>query len=263
MLKVKVLGCGPSNGVPFIGCNCAVCTSDNPRNKRLRSSILLEAGGKKVLVDTSPDLRQQCLREGISTVDAIIFTHPHADHLHGIDETRCFNYLRNSPIDIYGDEHTLKHISDKFSYTVLPPKPAQSAADWGWTRPCLIPHEVTPLKPFEVQGLTVLPLEQQHGGGKSLGLRVGSFAYSTDVNGMSEETLKALEGIDTWIVDCLRPEPAPTHAHLEMTLEWIARIKPKRAYLTHMTHGFDYEELARSLPKGVEPSYDGLELSIA
>jgi phosphoribosyl 1,2-cyclic phosphate phosphodiesterase len=232
-------------------------------NKRTRASIFVQSGNTSILIDTSPDLRVQCLRENICRVDAIIYTHAHADHLHGIDDTRSFNYTSNAPIDIYGDEPTLALISNKFSYAILPPQPATGAFDRGWYRPCLIPRIVQPLKPFHIKDIEVLPLEQQHGKGKSLGIRIGSFAYSTDVNGMPEETLQALEGIDTWIVDCLRYEPAPTHAHLEMTLEWIKRIKPRRAYLTHLNHGFDYDTFARELPEGAFPAYDGLKLEVA
>ena len=261
-MKVTVLGCGSSNGVPLIGCECAVCKSDNPKNKRLRASIVVQHNGKTILIDTTPDLRTQCLREGIGIVDAVIFTHAHADHLHGIDDTRCFNYLRNLPLDIYLDDETLGHIQSRFGYVLLPPKPASHPADFGWYRPCLVPHRITAYEPFEVEGLHVLPLHQKHGGGRSLGLRMGKFAYSTDVNGMDERTLAALEGIDTWIVDCLRYEEAPTHAHLAMTLGWIERIKPKRAYLTHMNHGFDYDAFAAELPEGVFPAYDGLKLEV-
>jgi len=258
MLKVTVLGCGASSGVPVIGCDCWVCTSDNLKNKRLRVSVLVKSEVGSVLVDTSPDLREQCLANRVRKVDALIYTHSHADHLHGIDDLRSFNYLSGSALDTYSDEETLREIRTRFGYVFLPPKPAHL----GWYRPCLTPRPVTPYVPFTAGGMEVLPFTQKHGLGSTLGLRFGSFAYSTDANGLSEEAFAALAGIDTWIVDCLRYEPAPTHAHLAMTLEWIARVKPRRAYLTHLNHGFDYDTLAAELPPGVFPAYDGLVLEV-
>jgi phosphoribosyl 1,2-cyclic phosphate phosphodiesterase len=262
MMNVTVLGCGSSSGVPLIGCTCPVCASDNPKNKRTRVSIAVQSGDTRVLVDTSPDLRAQCLREGITRVDALIFTHAHADHLHGVDDMRSFNYLRGTTIDTYASEETLRQIHERFGYVFLPPKPTTTQGDLIWLRPCLTPITVKPYEPFKAGGIDVLPFTQKHGGSATLGLRFGNFAYSTDVNGLPEESLAALEGVDTWIVDCLRYEPSPTHAHLEMTLEWIRRVKPRRAYLTHLNHGFDYDTLAQELPEGVFPAYDGLKLEM-
>lgn len=263
MPKITVLGCGSSSGVPMIGCTCAVCTSDNPKNKRTRVSVHLSFDdGTSILIDTSPDMRAQCLKHGLSKVDGIIYTHAHADHLYGIDDTRSFNFTANAPVNIYGEEATLRHIADKFEYVFLPPKPANFPGDVGWYRPCLTPNTIKTDEVFKIKNVDILPFEQQHGGGKSLGLRFGNFAYSTDVNGLSDDAIAALEGVDTWLVDCLRYELAPTHAHLDMTLGWIKRIKPKRAFLTHMSHGFDYDTLMRELPVGVFPAYDGLELIV-
>jgi phosphoribosyl 1,2-cyclic phosphate phosphodiesterase len=260
MLTVTVLGCGSSGGVPLIGCTCAVCTSDNPKNNRTRVSLLVRSATTTILIDTSPDMRVQCLRENLSKVDAIIYTHAHADHMHGIDDIRSFNHAKNGPIDVYADEATLAHITSRFAYTTLPPKPAIGPMEWGWYRPCLNCIRVTPLVPFSIGDIDVMPIEQQHGLGKTLGLRFGVFGYSTDVNGFSEESMQALDGIDTWIVDCLRREPSPTHADLAMSLGWIKRIKPRHAYLTHLNHSFDYDALARELPEGVFPAYDGMQL---
>lgn len=262
MLKVTVLGCGASSGVPLIGCKCPVCASDNPKNKRTRVSIVLRLGDAAVLIDTSPDLRAQCLREDIRRIDALVFTHAHADHLHGVDDMRSFNYLRNSPIDTFADAETLRQITERFGYVFLPPKPTITQGDLIWLRPCLTPITIKPFEPFKAAGIELLPFTQKHGGSTTLGLRCGGFAYSTDVNGMPEESLVALRGIDTWIVDCLRYEPSPTHADLKMALDWIAQVRPKRAYLTHLNHGFDYDKLAAELPSGVFPAYDGLELQI-
>ncbi|HEU5046352.1 MAG TPA: MBL fold metallo-hydrolase [Rickettsiales bacterium] len=256
-MKITVLGCGASSGVPAIGCDCPVCTSENPKNKRTRVSILVESGDTRILVDTPPDMRMQCLREGIKTVDAIIYTHAHADHISGIDDTRSFNYQNNAPVPIYSEHITLKQLQDKFAYCFLPPKPTTL----GWFRPCLVPTIVEPPQPFTIGSVEVKPFWQQHGPNRSLGLRFGNMAYSTDVNELPEESLQILEGVDYWIVDCLRYEAAPTHAHLALTLGWIERIKPKAAYLTHMSHGLDYDTLLKELPENVFPAFDGLVIT--
>lgn len=257
MLKITVLGCGSSGGVPILGCDCLVCRSANPKNKRTRVSIVVQSATTTILVDTSPDMRGQCLREGITKIDAVIYTHAHADHLHGIDDLRSFNYAVDAPINAYSDEATLASIAKRFDYVFLPGKPAGPM----WYRPALVACPVKAFERFSVGDIDILPIAQQHGQGSSLGLRFGNFAYSTDVNGFSPDALDALRGIDTWIVDCLRYQVAPTHAHLEMTLGWIADIKPRRSYLTHLNHEFDYDGLCKELPEGVLPAHDGLVLS--
>ncbi|MBN8531643.1 MAG: MBL fold metallo-hydrolase [Alphaproteobacteria bacterium] len=252
-MRVTLLGCGSSPGVPMIGCRCDVCTSENLRNRRTRASVHVEVKGQHLLIDTSPDLRQQALANGITRVDALFYTHAHADHTHGIDEMRSFNYLGNKAIPCFADTETLKELMSRFPYAFLPPVP-----EYGWFRPSLEPVEMFALKPVQVGPVTVLPLEQLHGRLRSYGFRIGNVAYSPDANALPEETLQALEGIDVWIVDCLRPRSSPTHASLEMAESWIARIKPKRAILTHMSHELEYDALAATLLDGVEPGYDGL-----
>lgn len=254
MIKVTVLGCGASGGVPLLGCDCPVCTSSDPRNNRTRVSIVVQSATTSLLIDTSPDMRAQCLRHGIRKIDAVLYTHAHADHLHGIDDLRSFNFAKNAPLPVYSDEATLEHIRKRFEYTFLPGKPAGLA----WYRPALEPHPITLYKPFTIGDIEILPIPQQHGQGASIGFRFGSFAYSPDVNGFTPEAMKALAGVDTWLVDCLRYLPAPTHAHLDMTLEWIRQIAPRQAYLTHLNHEFDYETLSKELPGGSLPAYDGL-----
>lgn len=257
-MKITMLGCGSSAGVPFIGCYCNVCTSNNPKNKRTRVSVFAETEGKNILIDTCPDLRQQVLREGITRIDAVLYTHDHADHTHGIDELRSFNYLSKEVIPVYGDKSTLDFIQSRFPYAFLP-KPENL-----WYRPCLTPHVTVDktVGEFEVFGIKISYFEQGHGKSKSLGYRIGNFAYSTDTDALDEHAFDALKGIDTWIVDCLRYSPSYSHSHLEMTLEWIARVKPKRAILTHMNHEFDYDILKAQLPNGVEPGYDGLTFEL-
>ncbi len=255
-MRVIMLGCGASTGVPVVGCQCAVCTSNNQRNKRLRPSILIEHEDFRLLVDAGPDLRQQSLNNDITQVDAVLFTHAHADHCHGIDDIRNFNFHKNGPVDCYADAETLAEIQLRFEYAFQPPIP-----EYGWFRACLSPHLVTEgthrIGPWDAR---IFP--QRHGRIHSLGLRIGDFAYSTDVNHLTEANFAVLEGTKVWIIDCLRRDPAPTHAHLALTLEWIARVKPERAILTHMGHDFDYAAFLAELPKGVEPGYDGLEISL-
>lgn len=258
MLKITVLGCGSSSGVPILGCDCKVCRSATSENKRTRVSILVQSQTTTLLIDTSPDMRAQCLREGIKRIDAIIYTHAHADHLHGIDDVRSFNYSKDGPLDTYADASTLKAIEERFGYVFLPAKPAGVA----WYRPALLPKVMVPYTPLTIGDIEVLPFEQQHGQSTTLGLRFGKFAYSTDVNGLSEEALGALEGVACWLVDCLRYAPAPTHAHLQMTLGWIKQLQPERSFLTHMSHDFDYNVLLEELPSGVLPAYDGLVIEV-
>ena len=257
-LTITVLGCGPSGGVPLIGCSCTVCRSKNSKNKRSRASIHVKHENTTLLMDTSPDLRMQCLREGIAMVDAILFTHAHADHIHGIDDARAFNYHSGKPMPIYGDADTLAEIQHRFAYAFGNP-----VASGAWVKPSLVSHPITLESHFTVGTIRILPVLQYHGKGKSLGYRIGNFAYSTDVDNFPDQSLQLLEKLDVWLVDCLQYEPAPTHAHLEKTLGWIEAIKPKRAILTHMTHVIEYEELKAKLPAHIEPAYDGMTLTIA
>jgi phosphoribosyl 1,2-cyclic phosphate phosphodiesterase len=254
-MQVTILGSGASSGVPLVGCACPVCTSENPKNKRSRVSCLIETQGKRLLIDTSPDLRMQCLQNRIPTVDAILYTHAHADHLHGIDDVRMLNYNGSAPIPAYMDALTYEGINERFGYVFQPPIP-----EYGWFRPCLIPQQIAAYEAFEAAGITVHPFAQNHGRIQSLGFRIGDVAYSTDVKDFPAESERYLEGLQLWIVDCLRIEPAHTHAHLELTLSWIAKYRPERAILTHLSHDFDYEALKAALPQGVEPAYDGLTI---
>jgi phosphoribosyl 1,2-cyclic phosphate phosphodiesterase len=258
-MKVTMLGCGGSGGVPLIGCRCAVCRSANPRNKRTRVSIVVESATTRVLVDASPDLRQQFLRHDISTVDAVILTHAHADHLHGIDDLRSVNFHRRAPLDIWGDAETLEQAIRRFGYAFHAPRTREGS----WYAPSLVAREIT--GPLRLGDLDVQTFTQIHGGDRAptLGLRFGRFAYSTDAQELPESAFEALAGVEVWIVDCLQEQPSVAHSHLEQTLAWIARVRPKRAVLTHMNHALEYESLAARLPPGVEPGYDGLVIDIA
>jgi phosphoribosyl 1,2-cyclic phosphate phosphodiesterase len=254
---IIILGCGASAGVPLIGCQCKVCQSGNPKNKRTRVSLYVQIDGIRFLIDTSPDLRQQCLSNNIRSVDAILYTHAHADHVHGIDDTRPFNHHNNAPIPIYTDINTYQEIETRFPFAFKEPIP-----EYGWFRPCLQPNIIKRDDQFAIQGLDIRSFKQMHGQGTTLGFRFGNIAYSTDVNAFPETSEKHLYDLDLWIVDCLRYEKAPTHAHLDLTLEWITKYKPKRAILTHMSHDFEYDKLMQALPENVEPAYDGMQIAL-
>lgn len=261
-LKVTMLGCGASAGVPLVGCTCAVCSSTDPKNKRTRVSVVVESQTTRILVDASPDLRQQLLASGLTKFDAVIFTHEHADHMHGIDDLRTLNWIKNGALDCYGDARTLTEAKRRFGYAFEPPN--ELALKGAWVVPVLVPKVLEPGQSVRIGDIDVTAFMQVHGGDRdpTLGLRFGDFAYSTDVKEMPEAAFAALAGIDTWIVDCLQEQPNFAHSHLDQTLEWIARAGPRRAVLTHMNHRLDYAALAAKLPQGVEPGYDGLVLDV-
>jgi len=256
-MRVTILGCGPSGGVPLIGNDWGDCDTENPRNRRRRASILVQEGDATLLVDTSPDMRMQLLDAGVARLDGILFTHAHADHCHGIDEVRALNRAMGQSVAIYASAATMTELKQRFSYIFRPSDPAAGAVFY---KPSLIPTLIE--GPFEVAGVRVVPFVQNHGFSTSLGLRFGAFAYSTDVVALDESAFATLEGIETWVVDCYRRTPHPTHTHLARTLEWIARVKPKRAILTHMDVQLDYETLRRELPAGVEPAFDGMVIEL-
>jgi phosphoribosyl 1,2-cyclic phosphate phosphodiesterase len=254
-MRVRVLGCGGSGGVPLLGDDWGNCDPAERRNRRRRASILVENGATNILVDTSPDLREQLLESGTTRLDAVLFTHAHADHLHGIDDLRSMNRLMRAPIPVYADITTLDKIAERFAYVFAP---LESGASF--YKPTLTPHVIDGA--FEIAGIRIIPFAQDHGFSTTLGFRIGGLGYSTDVVDLDEAAFAALAGIDLWIVDCLRYEPHPTHSHLAKTLDWIARLKPRRAVLTHMDVPLDYATLCRELPEGVEPGYDGLTIEL-
>lgn len=244
------MGCGTSGGVPRVGNHWGKCDPNNPKNRRRRVSLLVERGDSKLIVDTSPDLREQLLAANVERLDAVLYSHDHADHTHGIDDLRGLYHNTRVRIPTYGDKTTLDLITAKFGYIF--------ASQGGYPAICE-PRVIMPENDaFSVAELDVLPFEQIHGPITSLGFRFGNVAYSTDVSDFSEESFEKLKGLDVWIVDALRYKEHPTHSHLERTLGWIERLKPKRAILTHMTWEMDYDTLINELPDGVEPAYDGL-----
>jgi phosphoribosyl 1,2-cyclic phosphate phosphodiesterase len=254
-MKATLLGCGPSWGVPAIGPDWGACDPAEPRNYRRRCSLLVECRDAVLLIDTSPDLRQQLLLAGAARLDAVLLTHAHADHLHGIDDIRIVNRLIKSSIPLYATADTLAEVERRFGYALKPVTPGQPIY-----RPALTPHPIS--GPFSAAGMPVVPFAQGHGYSRTTGIRIGPLAYSTDVVELDEDAFEALAGTQLWIVDCLRREPHPTHSHLAKTLAWIDRVRPRRAVLTHMDQSLDYRELVSQLPAGVEPGYDGLAIEL-
>ena len=257
-MEITILGCGTSAGVPVIGCDCSVCKSYNPKNKRLRAGILVRDAHTHVLVDTTPDLRMQALQNDIKHIDGVIYTHAHADHINGIDELRSFNSLSCQEIPIYANRETLHELQQKFSYCFIERNPED-----GWYyKPCLVAHEVKPYSQFNVGTIKCSSFNQMHGNMNVLGLRFGNVAYSTDLNFLPPESYEWLSGVHTWIVDCLGYTPHRTHAHLEQTLAWINKIAPKQAILTHMSHEIDYDDLMARLPANVCLAYDQMVVRV-
>jgi len=255
-MRITVLGCGSSNGVPHIGGRWGDCDPNDPRNRRSRPSVLVETdGGATILIDTSPDLREQLLAARVERLDAVLWTHAHADHVHGIDDLREICRLMAAPVRVFGLAEHLVEISRRFDYAFAPLPEGH-----GYYRPVL---DATVIDgPFSVGDVLIEPFVQDHGWMSTLGYRVGAFAYSTDVVRLDDEAFARLSGIDTWIVDCVRREPHPVHSHLAQTLGWIERVRPKRAYLTHMGNTLDYANLAAELPPGVAPAHDGLVVNV-
>src|SRR5260221_6794590 len=257
--KVTILGCGGSGGSPLIGPNWGRCNRNNPKNRRRRVSALLEHPDAKILFDTSPDLRMQMLDAGIGSIDAVLYTHDHADHTQGIDDVRFLKSRSGGTIDAYASADTFATLIQRFGYIF-----AQSTQGSGHLyKPFLTPHPIDLPSRFDIKGIPVDAFEQEHGfGSKTTGFRVGNMGYSTDVVELPEAAFEILHGIDLWIVDCLRFEPHETHAHFDKALAWIDRIKPKHADLTHLNHMMDYDDVARRCPPGVQPGYDGLVIEI-
>lgn len=258
-LRFTILGCGTSGGVPRIGGDWGLCDPANPRNRRRRCSLLVERPGAKgatrVLVDTSPDMREQLLEAGVGWLDGVLFTHDHADHTHGIDDLRVVCFNRRRRVDVYYDHRTAAVLRERFSYCF------RTSVGSAYP-PILNGREIKPGATFSIAGdgggIEVVPYLQGHGDIDTLGFRFGKVAYSPDINRVPKETYPFLEGLDVWIVDALRRHPHPSHFSLAEALEAIEAIRPKRAILTHMHVDMDYDTLRRELPEGVEPAYDGM-----
>jgi len=249
-VKVTILGSGTSSGVPYISCPCSVCISDNAKNKRWRSSSFFQIGGKNILIDSSPDLRAQALANKIVQIDAVLYTHTHADHIHGIDDLRTFNFIQRQPIPIYGNRDTIEEIVRRFGYIFS----AKAYSPGG--KPQLIAQIAE--GDFEISGIKVQMIPLKHGKRDNVGYRIGNAAWLTDTNGIYEEGYEKLKGLDVLFIDALRKTPHESHNSLENALKEIERIAPKRAVLIHLTHDYDHDVDNRNLPAGVELGYDGM-----
>jgi phosphoribosyl 1,2-cyclic phosphate phosphodiesterase len=264
-MRVTIMGCGSSGGVPRVGGDWGACDPANPKNRRMRCGLLIEKFSEVVgqgtattiLIDTPPDLREQVLRAEVKRLDAIVYTHDHADQTHGIDDVRPFFHRRGAPIPTYMDAATATALRARFGYVFA------GAREY----PAIMSVErlLEPREPFHITGpgggVALTPLLQDHGSVMSLGFRCGDWAYSNDVVRMPEETLAALTGLDVWIVDALRDTPHPTHASVSQALAWAERLSPARTILTNLHVDLDYEALRRRLPENVEPAFDGLSFS--
>jgi phosphoribosyl 1,2-cyclic phosphate phosphodiesterase len=263
-LKFTILGCGSSGGVPRPALGWGDCNPDNPKNRRLRTSLLVErrdgSSATQVLVDTSPDLREQLLAAQVDWLDAVLFTHAHADHIHGIDDLRGLFLKHRRRVDVYLDEPTGAAMRARFGYCFKSPPGSEYP-------PIATEHRLEPDRAVTIQGaageITVLPFLQEHGDIASLGFRFGGLAYSCDVSGLPAPSIPALKGLDVWIVDALRYRPHPSHFSVDDALAWIARLKPRRALLTNLHSDLDFDALRAKLPPHVEPAYDGLTVEIS
>ncbi len=253
VLKLTILGSGTSTGVPVLGCHCAVCSSTDPRNNRTRCSALFEWSGYKVLIDTATDFRQQALREGIEQVDCVLYTHAHADHVHGIDDLRTFTLMTGHAMPVYASRDVLDRIQGLFSYIF-------SDAEGSGYRPRLQINEVTAA--FDLLGQRVTPIPLLHGPGESLGYRVGSLAYVVDCSAIPESSLTLLQGLDVLVIDALRFREHESHFSIGQAIEVSRQLRVPRTLLTHLTHDVDYLRHSGGLPEGFEFAYDGQTLTL-
>jgi phosphoribosyl 1,2-cyclic phosphate phosphodiesterase len=251
-MNILMLGVGSSAGTPMLGCHCDTCTSTDTRNNRTRcSSVITLDNGKVILIDTGPDLRLQSLRAGLTHVDAVLYTHTHADHIHGIDDLRAFCQIQRAQIPLYGSYEAVAHITDKFGYTLREPSNF-------WDLPVLKAHAIAGA--FNLFDQTIIPIPLKHGNSDIYGYRVGNIAYLTDVSSIPESSLLLLQGLEVLLLDCLRPSAHYTHINLEQSLDYASQIQAESTYLIHMTHELEYVSLSSKLPNNVYVGYDGLKV---
>jgi len=254
-IRITVLGSGTSAGVPTLGCHCDVCTSDDPRDNRLRPSVVVSWDGHYVLIDTTPDFRTQALRARIPRLDGVLFTHSHADHIMGLDDVRPFNFRQRAAIPVYGAPPVLDHIKKAFWY-IFDDAPQESAV------PKLTTHELNG-EAVDLCGLSFQPVLLQHGKGQVYGFRFGRAAYLTDHSDIPEESLAQLQDLDVLFLDALRYKPHPTHSTVDRSLKWVEQLKPRRAFFTHICHDLGHARAESMLPANVRLAYDGLEIDVA
>ena len=252
-MLITFLGTGTSQGVPLINCDCPVCTSQDPRNKRLRTSVSIQTPDATLLIDTTPDLRQQLLRNPIRNLTAVLYTHAHADHIYGLDELRRFNYLQNERIPVYANHGTLQRLLLVFDYAFGNGKLRPGI-------PNLSAHQIS--NPFYINEVAITPIELLHGKLPILGFRIGDFAYCTDVSQIPESSYKKLNNLKLLVIDALRERIHPTHFCLSEAIQEAKKIAPEKTYFIHMSHNINHEEHERSLPPNIYFAYDGLEINL-
>ncbi len=257
-MRLTLLGTGTSFGVPQIGCRCAVCRSADPRDRRGRTAAVIESGDSRLLIDTPPELRLQLVREGVDRLDAVLYTHEHADHVNGIDDLRMFSLRRKAALPVYGPQAALDYAASAFRYIfddtlILPP---------GTSRPRLTLHRLEAGNTSQVAGLPVLPLALDHGGTQVFGYRIGPLAYVTDVKEVPAEARRALRGTRILVLSALWWRPHPTHQSIQEAIEVALDIGAERTYLTHLSHETAHQALLDRLPAGIEPGYDGLTVEV-
>ena len=253
-MKVKILGTGTSQGVPVIACNCEVCQSTDPNDKRLRTAALIEVNGVNIVIDGGPDFRQQMLREKVNDIDAILITHEHRDHIAGLDDVRAFNFMNHKPVDIYAEKRVKDVIKEEFFYSFEENKYPGA--------PQINMNELT-LEPFKIKGVTIIPIRVFHYKLPVFGFRIGDFSYITDANYISEEEKEKLHGTKYLVINALRKRKHISHYSLSEALELINELSPKRAYITHISHQMGlHHDVNEELPKGISLAYDGLSLEI-
>jgi phosphoribosyl 1,2-cyclic phosphate phosphodiesterase len=250
-VRLLFLGTGTSAGVPMIGCDCPVCRSTDPRDQRTRASVIISYDDIRVLIDTTPELRLQSVAHGVKRIDAVVFTHAHADHIMGLDDLRRFNTVKGGPLDVWAEPAAHEHLQRCFSYAFLPPDPANPLY-----RPHLIPRDI--VGPFEIAGRQWIPIRLRHGHVDVLGFRIGNLAYCTDTNHIPEPSFALLQGLDVLVLDGLRFRRHTTHFSIEQAIEAAQRIGARRTLLTHMAHDVSHAGDSSKLPPGIEYAYDGL-----
>ena len=253
-MQVTFLGTGTSMGIPMIGCQCKVCQSKDPRDKRTRTSVWLKINGINIIIDTGIDFRQQALRENISTVDAVLFTHHHVDHIFGLDELRAINFLQKKPVAIYSSDHTYQHLKRVYKYVFDNSCYPSDTPE--------IDHQLIDEDPFQVFNIEIIPVPLFHGELPVFGFRIGNFSYCTDVSRIPPESYELLQGSDVVVLGALRDRPHPTHFTIEQAVEEAQKIGAKKTYLVHLSHEVGHQELIARLAENVQPAFDGLKINV-
>ena len=253
-MQVTFLGTGTSMGIPMIGCQCKVCQSKDPRDKRTRTSVWLKINGINIIIDTGIDFRQQALRENISTVDAVLFTHHHVDHIFGLDELRAINFLQKKPVAIYSSDHTYQHLKRVYKYVFDNSCYPSDTPE--------IDHQLIDEDPFQVFNIEIIPVPLFHGELPVFGFRIGNFSYCTDVSRIPPESYELLQGSDVVVLGALRDRPHPTHFTIEQAVVEAQKIGAKKTYLVHLSHEVGHQELFARLPENVQPAFDGLRINV-